>query len=127
MYSIDNQSRLAVYEQVIAQTERFILTEVLTPGQPLPSVRSLSMELSVNPNTVQKAYSELERRGIIYPAPGKGSFIADDAKSKLAAARMIELESIEHTAYECALAGIDKNLVYEAVDKGYSRNGVDKI
>ena len=65
MFMIDPMSRQPVYEQIIRQMERFILSGMLAPGDQLPSVRSLSLELSINPNTIQKAYSELDVRGII--------------------------------------------------------------
>ena len=124
MYSIDNQSRKAVYEQIVEQTERFVLSGVLTAEQPMPSVRSLSVELSVNPNTIQKAYSELERRGVIYIAPGRGSFVSPKALEALAAQRMGRLEMIESYARECAWAGIEKQLVLDAVEKGYADKNV---
>ena len=75
MFRIDNFSRTPIYEQLIEQFERFILTGALTPGAQIPSVRSLSVQLSINPNTVQKAYSELDSRALIYSLPGKGSFV----------------------------------------------------
>ena len=124
MYSIDNQSRKAVYEQIIEQTERFVLSGILAPEQPMPSVRSLSLDLSVNPNTIQKAYAELERRGVIYISPGKGSFVSSGAKEALASDRMGKLDLIEGYARECAWAGIEKHLVLGAVEKGYNdKNG----
>ena len=57
------------------------LSRSTTSASPRPSVRALSLELALNPNTVSKAYTELERRGIIYTAVGKGCFIAKDAHS----------------------------------------------
>ncbi len=123
VYIIDNQSRQAVYEQIVEQTERFILTGILTADQPMPSVRSLSVELSVNPNTIQKAYTDLDRRGLIYSVPGKGSFVSADAKKTISDEKMKKLAEIEAAAFECALAGIDKTLIYKAVDNGYGRNG----
>ena len=59
MYQIDVMSRTPVYEQIIRQTEDFILKGIVNAGDKMPSVRSLSVELSVNPNTIQKAISEL--------------------------------------------------------------------
>lgn len=81
MFIIDLSSRLAIYEQIVQQVEEGILKGLLKPEEQLPSVRSLSLELALNPNTVSKAYTELERRGIIYTAVGKGCFIAKDAHS----------------------------------------------
>lgn len=81
MFIIDLSSRLAIYEQIVQQVEEGILKGLLKPEEQLPSVRALSLELALNPNTVSKAYTELERRGIIYTAVGKGCFIAKDAHS----------------------------------------------
>ena len=66
MFIIDLSSRLAIYEQIVQQVEEGILKGLLKPEEQLPSVRALSLELALNPNTVSKAYTELERRGIIY-------------------------------------------------------------
>ncbi len=81
MFIIDLSSQLAIYEQIVQQVEEGILKGLLKPEEQLPSVRALSLELALNPNTVSKAYTELERRGIIYTAVGKGCFIAKDAHS----------------------------------------------
>ena len=70
MFTIDRYSPIPIYEQLIAQFERLILLGILAPNAVLPSVRALSQELSVNPNTIQKAYTELERRGLSFTAPG---------------------------------------------------------
>ena len=72
MFQINIFNRKPIYEQLIDQTERLILTGILTEEEQLPSVRSLSVELSVNPNTIQKAYAELDRRGLTYVIPGRG-------------------------------------------------------
>jgi len=69
---IDSMSRQPVYEQIVDQVEQMILSGLMRPGEQLPSVRSLSLELSINPNTIQKAYAELDGRGIIYTLPGRG-------------------------------------------------------
>ena len=74
MFQINIFNRKPIYEQLIDQTERLILTGILTEEEQLPSVRSLSVELSVNPNTIQKAYAELDRRGLTYVIPGRGKF-----------------------------------------------------
>lgn len=72
MFQIDRFGRTPIYEQIIDQTQRLILSGALNAGDQLPSVRTLSRELSINPNTLQKAYAELERRGICISAPGNG-------------------------------------------------------
>lgn len=76
MFQLDLQSRVPIYEQMKKKIVELVLTGVLSVGEQLPSVRSLAREVGVNPNTVQKAYQELEREGIIVTIGGKGSFIA---------------------------------------------------
>ena len=80
MFDIDLMSRVPIYEQLYRKVIELILKGVLTEQEKLPSVRSLATELSVNPNTVAKAYSLLERDGIIYSLSGRGSFIAKPDK-----------------------------------------------
>ena len=72
MLYIDVMSRTPVYEQIITQIEKLIGAGIMKEGEQLPSVRSLSIQLSVNPNTIQKAYGELDAKGIIGSVPGKG-------------------------------------------------------
>ena len=79
MFQIDRFGRQPIYEQIIEQTEQLVASGALRPGDQLPSVRALSQTLSANPNTLQKAYAELERRGITISAPGSGRFISKDA------------------------------------------------
>ena len=76
MIFIDYKDRRPVYEQIADHYQELVITGVLTPDTPLPSVRAQAMELSINPNTIQHAYAEMERRGIIYSVKGRGSFIA---------------------------------------------------
>lgn len=77
MISIDQRSNSPLYEQVIDEFRKLIVAGVLTPGEKLPSVRSLASQLAINPNTIQRAYRELETQGYIYSAAGKGSFVAE--------------------------------------------------
>lgn len=76
---IDHKDRRPIYEQVIERFQQMILCGALQPNTPMPSVRSLAMELSLNPNTIQRAYQELERAGYIYTIKGKGSFVSETA------------------------------------------------
>ncbi len=77
MIIIDYTDRRPIYEQIVERFQSLVLCGVLEKDAPLPSVRSLAMELSINPNTIQRAYTELERRGVIYAVKGKGNFVAD--------------------------------------------------
>lgn len=76
MFELDLRSRRPIYEQLMDKIKDAVLYGVLKQDEQLPSVRTLSTQLTVNPNTVQKAYRELEREGFIYSLPGKGSFVS---------------------------------------------------
>ncbi len=119
MYTTDNLSGVPVYEQIVRQTEAFILAGILQPEAPMPSVRAVATEIAANPNTVQKAYTNLLGRGILYAVPGKGSFISPDAKEKLRAELEKKLEGVEQMAAQFAGAGIAKQEVLDAVERGY--------
>ncbi|MBE6841192.1 MAG: GntR family transcriptional regulator [Ruminococcus sp.] len=76
MFSIDLMSRVPIYEQIYKKIIELIINGSLKENDQIPSVRSFAKETGVNPNTVAKAYQELERNGIIYSLTGRGSFIA---------------------------------------------------
>lgn len=78
MFELDVRSRLPIYEQLIARLKELIINEILKSDEQLPSVRVLAAQLTVNPNTIQKAYRELERQGYIYTIPGKGNFVTKE-------------------------------------------------
>ena len=121
MFQIDTMSRTPVYEQIISQVEKFIIIGILNSGDKLPSVRSMSMELSVNPNTIQKAYNELDTRGLIRSVPGRGCFIGEDARLKLRSVSRDKLEDIEKLAQELFLAGVSTDEITGAVVRGVDR------
>ena len=123
MLEIDKMSRIPIYEQIIQRLELLILTNVLGPNSPLPSVRSLSQELSVNPNTLQKAYAELELKGICYSVPGTGRFISENAKDILMRSKREELEQFKETVKELKLAGICARELKLLIDQFYSIPG----
>ena len=123
MLEIDKMSRIPIYEQIIQRLELLILTNVLRPNSPLPSVRSLSQELSVNPNTLQKAYAELELKGICYSVPGTGRFISENAKDILMRSKREELEQFKETVKELKLAGICARELKLLIDQIYSIPG----
>ena len=75
MFVIDPRSKAPIYEQLLEQLRWQIAMGFLAPDEPLPSVRTLSAELGINPNTIQKAYREMEQEGLIYSRQGRGSFV----------------------------------------------------
>ena len=123
MFRIDPLSRQPVYEQLIDQLERFVLLDLMPADTQLPSVRSLSLELTINPNTIQKAYSELDTRGIIRSVPGIGCFVTQDAKQLLTEHKRRKLTSLRALAAELLMAGIPKEDLLETIDSVYSQGG----
>ncbi|WP_352407287.1 GntR family transcriptional regulator [Acetoanaerobium noterae] len=81
LFKIDMRSRTPIYEQIIDSIKELVVKGVLIPGERLPSVRDMAKEMTLNPNTVQKAYQELERQGIISTLRGKGTFISEDIQA----------------------------------------------
>lgn len=81
MFQLDLKSRKSIYEQIVDNVKELILTGILNPEDKIPSVRELSKTLTVNPNTIQKAYRELEYQGFIYTVSGLGTFVASPPKS----------------------------------------------
>lgn len=82
MFELDLRSRKPIYEQLVDKMKELVINEVLKPDEQLPSVRQLAQELTVNPNTIQKAYRELEVQGFIYSQKGKGSFVNPNGMKK---------------------------------------------
>ena len=117
MFQIDPLSRKAVYEQIIEQLEHLIMKGVLSKGEQIPSVRSLSIELSLNPNTIQKAYNELTVRGIIYSVPGRGNFICEDSAKLLEDYKAKEFANLTKTVEELLAAGTTEEEIIEHIKK----------
>ena len=121
MFQIDPLSRIPVYEQIKNQLEKFILNGTIHPGEQIPSVRGLSLELSINPNTILKAYSELDRRGLICSVPGKGYFVCENAMQLLNADKTASLHSLTENLIEMALAGVKREDISLCVENAYVR------
>ena len=121
MFQIDRFGRTPIYEQIIDQTQRLIASGLLKEGDQLPSVRVLSQELSVNPNTLQKAYSELERRGLCVSAPGNGRFVTADAFRLVGEGVEGRLGGIRHIAEELCAAGLPVEQVLDTVNAAYGK------
>jgi GntR family transcriptional regulator len=81
MIRLDLKSRKSIYEQIVDGFKEMIISGELGPGDRLPSVRELSGQLTVNPNTIQKAYAALENQGWIYTVSGRGCYVSDEART----------------------------------------------
>ena len=80
MFELDFRSRKPIYEQLVDRLKQLIIKDLLKDDEKLPSVRELANQLTINPNTIQKAYRELESQGYIYSVKGKGSFVHPSKK-----------------------------------------------
>ena len=76
MIVLDYTDRRPIYEQIVERFQSLVMCGVLEKDAPLPSVRGLAMELSINPNTIQRSYRELEQEGFVYTVKGRGCFVA---------------------------------------------------
>jgi len=106
MISVDYRSRTPLYQQLVDNIEDLAARGFLEPDSQLPSVRALAMELSINPNTIQRAYTELERRGVIYSLAGRGSFVGGSPEALLQAKRQRLLAQLAAQAHEGLELGI---------------------
>ena len=106
--SIDVKSRTPIFEQLRHNITELALSGILAPDEQLPSVRALACDLAINPNTIQKAYAELERDGIIYSLPARGSFVSSDLSAAASSARTEALDSVISAVRQAKLLGISK-------------------
>lgn len=82
MIVLDYRDKRPIYEQVVEKLERLIICGALEANTKMPSVRSLAMELSVNPNTIQRAYAQLEQDGYLYAVIGRGNYVTSEQEWK---------------------------------------------
>jgi GntR family transcriptional regulator len=104
-FSIDADNGVAIYEQIVRQVKFAIANGVLVPGQLLPSVRTLAVKLAINPNTVAKAFQQLQSDGVVVPLRGKGLAVRDEAVEPCRIARREILEDRIRSAIAEALHG----------------------
>ncbi len=116
MILIDYKDARPIYEQVVDKFQKLILTGVLEPNTRMPSVRSLAVELSINPNTIQRAYMELERQGFIYSVKGRGNFVAYD-ENLLDCRRQEILQKLDLLVHEAEEIGIRKQELIDRIQK----------
>jgi GntR family transcriptional regulator len=111
-FSLDPKSGVPYYKQVILQVEMAIADGRLIHGDQLPTVRSLAVDLQINPNTVARAYNELEIRGIVTTQQGTGTFISD---------KKIEVNDVQR---EQILSEIARTLIIKASSYGFTLDEV---
>ena len=121
MILIDYKDRRPLYEQIVEKLSDLMVRGVLAQDSQLPSVRSLATELSINPNTIQRAYAELERQGYIYSVKGRGSFVAEN--HQIRAKKQIEIwQELALLIEDARNAGITMEAFQAQVAQNYEQD-----
>lgn len=117
MLILDYRDARPIYGQIKDSLRRLIVAGALGPDEKLPSIRALAMDLSINPNTIRRAYTELEREGFIYSVPGKGSFAAVTGRED--PARRAELmEKLREIIAELRYLKVPDQEILALIEKG---------
>lgn len=116
MFNIDQRSSTPIYQQLVQEIKEHILKGLLQPGDKLPSVRELSAQLTINPNTIQKAYQELERQNVTETLRGKGTFVSINYKPDRDEERMqLITEELKRIIIEAYYVGLNEEKIVAAV------------
>ena len=123
LLTVNMRDKRPIYKQIVGGIKNRILSGELKADEQIPSVRQLATDMNINPNTIAKAYAELERLGVVYSARGRGYFVSPD----ISGAREEEKEEIRRALLLCAenaeRCGVEKALVTEmalsAIDEAY--------
>ena len=125
MFQLDLKSRKSIYEQVVDNVKEMIITGVLPSETRLPSVREMSKTLTVNPNTVQKAYRELEHQGYIYTVAGLGCFVTVRDEQEIDKKRVEQImEELVSLIRELMFLGVSPGEIRKKIDEIYAEGGV---
>ena len=116
MIELDLRHNKSIYEQIVDKFKELIMLDSMKCGEKMPSVRELSKTLGVNPNTIQKAYRELERQGYVYTTTGVGTFVADKKDISPDADELIKAkEAIGEAFMELLFLGLSFEEAYQVV------------
>jgi GntR family transcriptional regulator len=126
MLIIDKLSGIPIYEQIINNLELLIMREVYPADTRLPSVRVLSQEICVNPNTLQKAFTELEREKICYSVSGSGRYVSKDAKDIIRREKLGRLDEIANLSASLKMFGVSREQIIECVNNAYNDGQTNK-
>lgn len=118
MIVIDYRDKRPIYEQIEEKLSRLVVQGVLEENSKLPSVRTLAMELSINPNTIQRAFTQLEEKGYIYTVKGKGNYVSPK-EDWIEARKVMILEEMKKVVNMAKAVGIEKEEFIERVDEIY--------
>lgn len=124
MLSINARDARPIYEQVRDEMRKLIMSGAIAPDEKLPSVRELAASLAINPNTIQRAYRELESMGIIYTVAGKGAF-ASSGDAALEARRSELFDQIGEALAELRVLGVARDEVESLIRQSFE-SGVEQ-
>ena len=125
MIIVDYKDRRPIYEQIVEKFQMLIVKGVMEPDSQMPSVRKLAMDLSINPNTIQKAYMQLEQQGFIYPVKGKGNFVTGD-RNLLVQKKQVVFDDFQTVVSQGRELGITRDEFYIKVDEVYGEVNYDR-
>ena len=126
MLKVDPRSSTPIYEQIQFGIKELILKGALQGGEKIPSVREMASLLTINPNTISKAYGELEREGIIETLRGKGTYVVDNLNREVDEKKMQYIsEELKKIILEANYNGMDKDSFVELALKIFLELGVD--
>ena len=120
MLFLDYQDRRPIYEQIVEKFRMLILSGAVEPSSKMPSVRQLAVELSINPNTIQKAYAELERQGVLYSLKGRGSFVGSSLQELRKVQQKELLEQLSDLSAELCSLQVPQQEVCAVVQQVYA-------
>ena len=122
LIQLDHSLKQPIYRQIVDGLKSLVMMGKLHPHEQIPSVRKMARELGVNPNTIQKSYSLLEKEGILYSVAGKGDFVADNAM-RIKEMRKEEIrEMFVKATREARQSGLWIDEIFTIVDEAYSSN-----
>ena len=121
--TVDSRSGVPIYLQIVEQVKRSVALGVLQAGEQLPTVKQLALDLTVNPNTVARAYRDLERDSVIETAPGRGSFVRSDGAldSVRSSAADVARDAIALALREAKSVGLSRSDVRDLIDASLDR------
>ena len=124
MISLNYRDSRPIYEQIRDGLRKLIVTGALSADEKLPSVRALAAQLAINPNTIQRAYMELEQQGLIYPVKGRGSFVTGSSEIRRIGMEEI-LRELRETTEKCRTFGIEEEEIIHVIRECYKEGDND--
>ena len=127
IFTIDPRSGVPIYLQLIEQVKRSVAIGALNAGEQLPTVKALAVDLTINPNTVARAYRDLERDEVIETAPGRGSFVRSNGADATARKTLsdVAIDSLNHSIREAKSIGLTRSevlaLVQTTIDRWFPK------